>query len=164
LGTRQSCCIVDALTQSDPPRSLARLGYLPKGVMDGQTAPTPRARQLEVGSSRQIYRRRRSKMKKPSHRSSAPEIQEIYVDAWRKLAAAVPLAIKIVTERKTKLEVRMDAGETLRPRDQRELEKIRALLDRHHDQQILVRTLLNRIGLEEIHAIVNQVATARGNR
>jgi hypothetical protein len=100
-------------------------------------------------------------MKKPSHTPSAAEIR---ARAWRKLAAAVPRAIKVVTERKTKLEAQIDAGKTLSPRAQRELEKIRALLDQHHNQQILIRALLNSMGLEKIHAMVRQVATARGNR
>jgi hypothetical protein len=82
-------------------------------------------------------------------RSQTKSVEEIRERAWRKLAAAVPRAIKVVTERKTKLEAQIDAGETPSPRAQRELEKIRALLDQHHNQQILIRILLNSIGLEK---------------
>jgi uncharacterized membrane protein YgcG len=101
----------------------------------------------------------------PSHTPSAAELREIRARARRKLAAAVPLAIKILTERKTKLEARIDAGKTLSPRHRRELEKIRALLDQHHNQQILIRALLilNSMGLENIHAMVRQVAAARAD-
>jgi hypothetical protein len=62
------------------------------------------------------------------------ELRQLRARAWRKLAAAVPRAVKDLTERKTKLEARIDAGKTLNPRAQRELKKIRALLDRHHNQ------------------------------
>ena len=98
-------------------------------------------------------------------RSQTKSVEEIRERAWRKLAAAVPRAIKVVTERKTKLEAQIDAGKTLSPRAQRELEKIRALLDQHHNQQILIRALLilNSMGLEKIHAMVRQVATARAD-
>ena len=61
----------------------------------------------------------------PSHTPSIAELREIRARACRKLAAAVPRAIKVVTERKTKLEAQIDAGKTLSPRAQRELEKIR---------------------------------------
>ena len=64
----------------------------------------------------------------PSYTPSIAELRELR-RALRRLAAAVPLAIKVVTERKTKLEARIDAGKTLSLRDQRELKKIRALLD-----------------------------------
>ena len=65
----------------------------------------------------------------PSDTPSMAELREVRERAWQRLAAAVPLAIKIVTERKTKLEARIDAGKTLSLRDQRELKKIHALLD-----------------------------------
>jgi hypothetical protein len=97
-------------------------------------------------------------MKKPSHTPSAKELREIRAGACRKLAAAAPRAIKVLTERITKLEAQIDAGKTLSPRAQRELEKIRAILDQHHNQQILIRALLNSTGLERIHAMVRQVA------
>ena len=64
----------------------------------------------------------------PSDSPSIAERRELR-EAWQRLAAAVPLAIRIVTERKTKLEARIDAGKTLSLRDQRELKKIHALLD-----------------------------------
>jgi|GEM_PF-6877355 len=105
----------------------------------------------------------------PNHTPSAARLREIRAGAWRSLAAAVPGAIKVITERKTKLEAQINAGKTLGPRAQRELEKIRALLDQHHNQQILIctvlniRAVLNGIGLEKIHAMVRQVATARAD-
>ena len=100
----------------------------------------------------------------PSHTPSAAELREIRERARRKLAAAVPLAIKIMTERKTKLEARIDAGKTLSRRAQRELEKIRALLDQHHNQQILIRALLNSTGLQKIHAMRSGKATVTGGK
>ena len=104
---------------------------------------------------------RERKLEPKNMRSDAKQTHETHQThggsrAWRKLAAAVPRAVKDLTERKTKLEAQIDAGKTLSPRAQRELEKIRALLDQHHSQQILIRALLNSMGLEKIHATVRQ--------
>jgi len=90
----------------------------------------------------------------PSH---TPSITEVREHAWQRLAAAVPVAIAAMTEHKAELEARIDAGKKLSPRGQRELEKIRALLNRV--EQVKVCALLNRMDLEKIQATLRQVAT-----
>jgi len=98
----------------------------------------------------------------PSHTPSMAELRELRERAWRKLRAAVPVAIEAMAERKTKLEARIDTGKKLSPRDQRELEEIRAVLNQYQNQQ--VRALLNRMDLDKIQATLRQVATAGGAR
>jgi hypothetical protein len=95
-----------------------------------------------------------------SHTPSIAELRETRARACRKLAAAVPRAIKVVTERKTKLEAQIDAGKKLSLRDQKELDKIRALLRRIEHAKVCA--LLNRMGLEKIQAPLREVATTIG--
>jgi hypothetical protein len=95
----------------------------------------------------------------PSHTPSIAELRESRERAWQRLAAAVPAAIKMMTKRKAMFEARIDAGKKLSPRHQRELEKIRALLNRV--EQAKACTLLNRMEPEKIQATLRKVATAR---
>jgi DNA-binding MarR family transcriptional regulator len=95
----------------------------------------------------------------PSHTPSIAELRESGERAWQRLAAAVPAAIQVMTKRKAKLEARIDAGKKLSPRGQRELEKIRALLNRV--EQAKVCALLSGMEPEKIQATLRKVVTAR---
>lgn len=91
----------------------------------------------------------------PRHTPSIAELLEIRARAWRRLRAAVPLAITVIAKRKAKLEARIDAGKKLSPRDRRELDEIRAVLKRA--EQPKVCTFLNRMELDKIQATLRQV-------
>jgi len=81
-------------------------------------------------------------------RQQIAELQKLRARAWQKLAAMVPVAIAAMTERKAKLEARIDAGKKLSSSDQRELDEIRALL--------------KRVDPEKIEAILRESATPNG--
>jgi mRNA-degrading endonuclease toxin of MazEF toxin-antitoxin module len=96
-----------------------------------------------------------------SHTLSIADLREIRARAWRRLAAAVPVAIATMTKRKAKLEGQIDAGKKLSSGDQKELDEIRALLNRVELNKVCA--LLSRMDLEKIQAALRQVAT-RGTR
>jgi len=93
-----------------------------------------------------------------SHEPSIAELRASRERAWQRLRAAVPLALKAAAEHKAELEARINACKNLSKRDQRELEKIRALLNRV--EQAKVCALLNRMDLDKIQDTLRERAVA----
>ena len=89
----------------------------------------------------------------PSQTPSSAELRE---RAWQRLVAMVPLAIKIATGRKTKLEARIEAGKKLSSQAQKELDEIRTRLNRI--ERARVSALLSRMDLDKLQAALRQVA------
>ena len=91
---------------------------------------------------------------------SIAELREIRVRARQRLAAAVPVAIAAMTERKTKLEARIEAGKKLSPPAQKELDEILALLNRVEPDKVCAPISLTES--EKIQAGLRPVATTAG--